>query len=232
MAAEAALHREHDRPPSVGPKRMREWEDEPAVKKPASEENRARLEDLRHRRPSTPPRDPYRRSSSEQRRNIEEQHRIEERRFEEQRREDVMRRLEEQQRHATEAYHPSEAAHHPPAHSMPGQLPPMQQGPSPMQGIIREPPPPAAPGPKDYPVDERRLEHPAAPQAPINEPERAARKMDVDEDYDDSGEDEKKGPVTSGPASGPGSTSGDIKNSTPTGSAINGMINGPKVESS
>ncbi|KAJ0124972.1 hypothetical protein J7T55_006315 [Diaporthe amygdali] len=55
-AAEAALHRnEHDnRPPSVGPKRLREWEDETASKKP---------------RPSTPARaESYRRESSEHRR--------------------------------------------------------------------------------------------------------------------------------------------------------------------
>lgn len=62
-------------------------------------------------------------------------------------------------------------------------------------------------------------------QAPpqLNEPERAARKMDIDEEYDDSG-DEKKA-IVSGPASGPGSSSGDMK-TTPTG-----MMNGvPKVE--
>lgn len=90
-------------------------------------------------------------------------------------------------------YHPSEAAHHPPTHGMPGQLPPMQGG---------GPPPP--------------------PPPQVHEPERAARKMDIDEEYDDSGEDEKK-PVR--PASGPGSTSGEMKNTSPTVMMQNG---GPK----
>lgn len=155
-AAEAALHRsEHDnRPPSVGPKRIREWEEETSSKK---------------QRPSTPTRtDSYRRESSEHRRM------------------DEPRRME---------YHPSEAAHHPPTHGMPGQLPPMQQGP---------PPPP--------------------PQQQQHEPERAARKMDIDEEYDDSGEDEKKAPH---PASGPGSASGEMKNTSPTGMMPNGA---PKTE--
>lgn len=156
-AAEAALHRsEHDnRPASVGPKRIREWEEETSSKK---------------QRPSTPTRtDSYRRESSEHRR-IEEPRRME--------------------------YHPSEAAHHPPTHGMPGQLPPMQQGP---------PPPPPPP----------QQQH---------EPERAARKMDIDEEYDDSGEDEKKVPH---PASGPGSASGDMKNTSPTVMMPNGVA---KVE--
>lgn len=61
------------------------------------------------------------------------------------------------------------------------------------------------------------------PPPPPHEPERAARKMDIDEEYDDSGEDEKKVPH---PPSGPGSTSGDMKTS-PTGMMTNG---GPKVE--
>lgn len=230
MTAEA-LHRENDRPPSVGPKRMREWEDEPAVKKPASEENRARLEDLRHRRPSTPPREPYRRNSSEARR-FEDQRRMEDqqRRADEQRRADDMRRAEEHQRHANDSYHPSEAAHHPPSHSLPGQLPPIQQGPTPMQGIVHEG---AQPGPasKEFPGDDRQRMEPSQPPHPpaANEPERAARRMDVDEDYDDSGEDEKKNGAVSGPASGPGSASGEIKTATPTSAGVNGMA-GPKVE--
>lgn len=154
-AAEAALHRnEHDnRPSSVGPKRIREWEEESVSKK---------------QRPSTPTRtDSYRRESSEH------------------------RRIEEPRR-TLEAYHPSEAAHHPPAHSMPGQLPPMQG-----------PPPP--------------------PQ--VLEPERAARKMDIDEEYDDCGDDDKK-PILHA-ASGPGSAAGDLKNTSPTGLIPNG---GPKAD--
>jgi general transcriptional corepressor CYC8 len=223
--------REHDRPPSVGPKRHREWEDEPAIKKPANDENRARLNDMHHR-PSTPPRDPYRRNSSEARH--QEQRRIDDaRRAEDQRRAEDMRRAEEQ-RHANDGYHPSEAAHHPQNHSMPpNHLPPMQSGPSPMQGILHEGPP-SGPPPKEYPADERQpMEHPpSARPPPINEPERAARKMDVDEDYDDSGEEEKKaGIVTNGSA--PTSAAGELKTTTPTSASINGMMGPtPKVESS
>lgn len=62
------------------------------------------------------------------------------------------------------------------------------------------------------------------PPPPPHEPERAARKMDIDEEYDDSGEDEKKVPH---PVSGPGSTTGELKNTSPTGMMANG---GPKVE--
>ncbi|CAJ2511642.1 Uu.00g072670.m01.CDS01 [Anthostomella pinea] len=232
------LHRD-DRPPSVAAKRMREWEDEPSMKKPANDENRLRMQDIGHRRPSTPPRDPYRRSP--------DAHRFEERRMEEQRRAEDQRRAEEMRRaeelrHANENYHPSEAAHHPPAHAMPpNHLPPMQQqgpgpmqgpspiGPSPMQGLIHEAPQPS-PAAKEYTQDERRLEHPPASAPQMNEPERAARKMDVDEDYDDSGEEEKK-PVPAGPTSGPGSATGDMKISTPTSASINGMMGPiPKTE--
>lgn len=57
-----------------------------------------------------------------------------------------------------------------------------------------------------------------------HEPERAARKMDIDEEYDDSGEDEKK----PRPASGPSPAGGDMKNNTsPTVMMPNGA---PKAE--
>lgn len=237
MGPEGPMHRGDERPPSVGPKRMREWEEEPSIKKPASDENRALIHDMRHRRPSTPLRggEPYRRNSPEANR-FEEQRRIDEqRRVEDQRRAEDMRRAEEQQRHANEGYHPSDAAHHQPAHAMSNHLPPMQQGPAPMQGIIHEAPQQGPPGPApSHAHDERpRNEHPAAPAPPpqINEPERAARKMDVDEDYDDSGEEEKKVNVASGPASGPGSNSGEMKNTTPTSAVMNGMMGpAPKTE--
>ena len=220
-------HREHERPPSVASKRIREWEDEPSIKKPASEENRARMDDVRHRRPSTPLQgNPYRRSPDGHR--FEEQRRIEEQRHvEEQRRVEDMRRADEQ-RHGNEGYHPSEAAHHPPAHAIPPpHLPPMQQGPSPMPGPLHDrlPPTPA----KEYPPpqEERpRLDHPPAPPAApqANEPERAARKMEVDEDYDDSGEEEKK--VTVG---GPVSAT-ELKTSTPTSAGgLNGLM-GPAAK--
>merc|ERR1712093_367019 len=60
-AEAAAAERNGDRPGSVGPKRMREWEEDTSMKKPASDENRARLDDMHHRRPSTPPRESFRR---------------------------------------------------------------------------------------------------------------------------------------------------------------------------
>ena len=76
------------------------------------------------------------------------------------------RRMDEQR--PTSAYHPSEAAHHPPS------LPPMHS--------ITQP----SPSTSTAPQEEHRA--PAPPQpAPIYEP--AARKMDVDENYDDSGDD-------------------------------------------
>lgn len=240
MGPEGPMHRGDERPPSVGPKRMREWEDEPAIKKPASDENRALIHDMRHRRPSTPLRggpETYRRTSPEQHR-FEEQRRIEEqRRVEDQRHAEEIRRADEQRR-ANENYHPSEAAHHQPSHPMPAHLPPMQQGPTPMQGIIHDGPSQGTPGPvqsKEYPQEERlRNEHPTPAPAPqqISEPERAARKMDVDEDYDDSGEEEKKVNVI-GPVSGPASAAGELKTSTPANAGINGLMGpSPKTEGS
>ncbi|KAJ6441992.1 transcriptional corepressor Cyc8 [Purpureocillium lavendulum] len=201
---EPPAQRLDDRPPSVGPKRMREWEEESVAKKQANEENRARLDDMRHRRPSTPPRDAYRRNSSESRR-VEDQRRAEE-----------PRKVEER-RATSDSYHPSEAAHHPQPVG-PSQLPPMQQASEPMQGVSQEKPP-AGPAPKeDRPATEQPAPAPAAP-APA-EPERAARKMDVDEDYDDSGEDDKKAVLTNGSAPAPGSAEG--KTTTPTSAGVNG----------
>jgi general transcriptional corepressor CYC8 len=56
--------------------------------------------------------------------------------------------------------------------------------------------------------------------------------MDVDEDYDDSVEEEKK-VVPGGPTSGPASASGDMKTTTPTSAGINGMMgSAPKTETS
>ncbi|KAG0652862.1 General transcriptional corepressor ssn6 [Hyphodiscus hymeniophilus] len=242
VAAEAAAEaRNSDRPTSAGPKRMREWEDEPSMKKPASDENRARMDDMHHRRPSTPLGEPFRRSSSEARR--ADERRIEEqRRADDQRRSDDLRRSEDQRRaedlrRANENYHPSEAAHHPPTHGPPpAHLPSMQQGPGPVHTPLHTPihelPPPPS---KEYVPEEQRereqLLQPPPPPAPVSEPERAARKMDVDEDYDDDGDEEKKGAIVSGP----GSAAGDAKTSSPNGvhSHANGLPNGqPKVETS
>lgn len=220
--AEAAMQRMDDRPPSVGPKRMREWEEESAAKKQANEENRVRLDDMRHRRPSTPPRDSYRRNSSEARR-VDDPRRPEEPRREE------PRRPESAPRHAAESYHPSDAAHHPPSHAPgPSHLPPMQQGPpTPMSGVVHEKPPVASTPKEERPPS---LEHaPPVRAAPVSEPERAARKMEVDEDYDDSGEDEKKAAIVTN-GSAPGSAAGDVKTSTPANAGVNGISAAPKVE--
>ena len=139
-----------DRPPSAM-KRSREWEaDAGPSKKLANEESRARLDDP-IRRNSPPgrlptPKDHFRRSSSEARR--------------------------EQERRANENYHPSDAAHHPYSR-------PPQQIPS-MQSIL------------DGPKDDRK-EH----------VEQAARKVDVDEDYDNNSEDDKQRGQLSGAVNSP-----------------------------
>jgi general transcriptional corepressor CYC8 len=115
-----------------------------AQKKPSTEENRSRLDEIKMYRPSPPDKmaTPPNRSPSE------------------------LRRIEEPR--PTSAYHPSEAAHHPPA------LPSMQH--------IAQPSPRASAPPQE----EHRAPPPPQP-APVYEP--AARKMDVDEDYNDSGDD-------------------------------------------
>ncbi|OBT49924.1 hypothetical protein VE04_08801 [Pseudogymnoascus sp. 24MN13] len=210
IANAAAAERRDEGPPSVGPKRVREWEDElpPVQKKPASEETRAHMNDVHHRRPSTAPRETFRRNSSEARR--------------------------EDQRRANENYHPSEAAHHPLTHTVPTttQLPPMQPAATPTRESL---PPPPSVG-KDYPMVDAPVERrspqqlpppppppaqaqpqppqpqqasPPAPSRAAPAEERAARKMDVDENYDDEGEEEKKAPSTNGaPPSAPGSAGG------------------------
>ncbi|KAG7103357.1 hypothetical protein HYQ44_017445 [Verticillium longisporum] len=149
-----------------------------------------------------------------------------------------MRRAEEQQRQPqNDGYHPSDAAHHPPGQPLSANhLPPMQASAAPMQGVVHGSPvqnaPPAPPS-KEYPAAEER---PAPEQAPPvrsaapSEPERAARKMDVDEDYDDSGEDEKKVPAATTNGSGPAPAAGETK--PPTSGSVNGSLGPqPKVES-
>jgi len=80
-----------------------------------------------------------------------------------------LRRIEELQPRPMSAYHPSEAAHHLP--SLPS-----------MQSITHQSPRMSAP-----PQEEHRAP-PSPPQsAPVYEP--AARKMEMDENYDDSGDD-------------------------------------------
>ncbi|PTU19439.1 hypothetical protein P175DRAFT_0510699 [Aspergillus ochraceoroseus IBT 24754] len=187
-AAEAAAREREDRPASAM-KRGREWEAESGPsKKIASEENRSRLDDQISRRVTPPNRLPSpgemrRRSSSEIRR--------------------------EDQRRVNESYHPSEAAHHPPT------LPSIQHMPQHPSGSSLPPMAESAPassnGPSTAPpasqVQVQVKEEPArGEQAPAHEP--AARKMDVDENYDDDGDDEKRAnPAVKGSPHGSGSGS-------------------------
>lgn len=210
--AENVSHRAEEGPASAGPKRLREWEEEPSVKKQANDENRARLDDLRHRRASTPPRSEYRRNSSEARRQDDQ------RRVEEQRR-------QEDPRHASDNYHPSEAAHHPPVHSVAPQ--------GHIVGQSSSTPAPEKTHAAATPKEERppTAEQPAPSRPPPSsaEPERAARKMDVDENYDDSGEDDKKAATIANGAA-PGNSSADVKASTPTSAGVNGNSSGPSMK--
>ena len=220
-AAEAAAAREkEERPPTAPPKRHREWEDDSPYKKPTTEENRGPPSnpDMHHsysrrnspgdRKPASPGRSPG-----------------------------ELRRQEDQRR-ANEHYHPSEAAHHPPSlpsmHPGPGQQ--MQQ--SPHMGAPMSGPPSATSG--GPPLPGSNVGVPSQVQTPTKEErdrdlmgrerdgpvpgsrrdlhEPAARKMEVDEDYDDDGEDEKKG--------GAGAASG---RNTPKGAgmgATNGTVPG------
>ncbi|KFA71662.1 hypothetical protein S40288_08063 [Stachybotrys chartarum IBT 40288] len=217
---EAPVPRADERPSSVGPKRMREWEEESAAKKQANEENRARLDDLHHRRPSTPPLEGYRRNSSEARRG-DEQRRVEE-----------PRRPDEPPRHASDVYHPSEAAHHPQSHSVgPSHLPPMQQSSGPMQGVSHEKPPTVATPKEERPASLEQAAPAPRPPQHVTEPERAARKIEVNEDYDDSGEDEKKTAVLTNGSGSAAAAAADLKASTPANGGVNGSSGPvPKVE--
>ncbi|KAJ6077252.1 uncharacterized protein N7446_000188 [Penicillium canescens] len=190
-AADAAARDREDRPTSAM-KRGREWEADGPVKKLANEESRARLDDQNTRRASPPARMPspgemQRRSSSEARR--------------------------DDARRANENYHPSEAAHHPPTlpsiqdmppHASSGpSLPPMTEGSAPPVSNG----PPSVPPSANTPVKEE----PSRPEAPpAHEP--PARKMDVDEDYDDDVEEEKKATASKGSPNG--SAAGNPANGT------------------
>jgi hypothetical protein len=141
-------------------------------KKPTTEEGRSRLDEIKVQRHSpsnnklgTPPI----RSPSE------------------------LRRAEER---PASAYHPSEAAHHPPAlPSMASLTQPARMSAPPMEEQ-RAPPPPLtkppqsqASGQSNPPPQSQSV--PPQPQAtPVYEP--AARKMEVDENYDDSGDEDKR----------------------------------------
>lgn len=197
-----------ERPASVASKRMREWEEETPVKKQASEENRARLEDTRPQRASTPPQEPFSRPSPETRRTDEP------RRIEEPRRPEETRRTEEPRE-----YHPSEAAHHPQTHSVGVAHLPAMQTPTAEKSAVD-----ATPGEERPPAEQAS----GPPSVPPAEQERAARKMEVDEDYDDSGDEDKKtAAITNG--SGPSSSSGEAKAASPTSGSVNGA-SGPTTK--
>lgn len=211
-AAESMRHDRDERPASAM-KRTREWEQEQPSKKPANEETRARLDDHSTRRYSPPgrietPRDRYRRSSSEIRR--------------------------ENERRANDNYHPSEAAHHPyslqphPIPSVSQQPPPQQQQqqtqqqqPQQQQPQAEQQPQHQPPPPQHHQQQQREREQSQQHQqqqqqqqqssqqqqipsmhSMMNMPkeeqrkevvEPAARKVEVDEDYDNNSEDEKRG---------------------------------------
>ncbi|WEW57055.1 glucose repression mediator protein [Emydomyces testavorans] len=190
-AAEAAQRERDDRPPS-SMKRGREWEaDQGPSKKIASEESRARLEEQPGRISS--PHERRRRSSSEARR--------------------------DEQRRAHDNYHPSDAAHHPPSlppiqHMQPQQAPKIPSVPD-TPGTVQTAPIPSLPSAglasaSAVPPEERdRKDQLHAHHEP------PARKMEVDEDYDDDGEDDKKaGVLQKGGSPGGGTANGGIANGT------------------
>jgi glucose repression mediator protein len=162
LQAAEAAARERDDRP-VPPKRLREWEDDASMNSQKKPANDESRVSLVF--PSTRRASPPDRIPNSPFRSSSEVRRL-----------DEQRRADDQRR-ATENYHPSEAAHHPPALGL-------QIKPQPSPRITS---------------NEERLENatpaqpstqPPAPAQPHLEP--AARKMDMDEDYDDSGDEEKR----------------------------------------
>lgn len=162
-AADAAARERDDTASSVtSSKRHRDWDEESSMsvtKKATTDESRSRLDEIKMQRPSPP-----QKVATPPNRSPPETRRMEEPR-------------------PASAYRPSEAAHHPPS------LPPMQSIAQPSPRMSAAPqeehraPPPPTPAPAATPAPPP----PAAAAAPVYEP--AARKMDVDENYDDSGDD-------------------------------------------
>ena len=168
----------HDRPPSAM-KRHREWEPETGPsKKAANDETRARLDEHSSRRVSPPGRVPTPRDAH--RRSSSE-----------------IRK--ENQRIADQNYHPSEAAHHPAPLAPPPSQVPQQQHPG-----QQTPHTPQSQHPPHIPS--MNTVYDAAKEERKEHVEGAARKVNVDEDYDDDGEDDKKA-VLSGGMGGSGRTS-------------------------
>ena len=168
-AAEAAARSEREERPLSGFKRMHDPEDDykGMHKVPANGETRSRMDDHIYRRPSPPPdRKPSPRQRLSPPRGRQPPSPIRHPR-------ESSEARHEDQRRADENYHPSEAAHHPPT------LPSMHQQPQPPAHVqVQE----HLPTINDTGRDERNRETYEA----------AARKMDVDEDYDDEGDDEKR----------------------------------------
>ncbi|KAF2433081.1 TPR-like protein [Tothia fuscella] len=172
QAAEAAARdrddRPHDRPPSTtnGPKRMREWEDEPGVAlKQSSDEKRQRMDDHIVRPHSMKP-DRASQASPPRPHSVDAD----------------ARRREEEQRRANENYQPSAHAHHEPVihHDQQQQHQQQQQ----QVPLFHQPTP--TPQPQSIP----RMSEAVKEERPREEP--AARRMEVDEDYDDDGDDDKR----------------------------------------
>ena len=190
LAAAEAAARERDDRPATGIKRSYESDDEYKAdhKHPANGESRSRLEDHRHRRASPPDRQPSPRPrpGSPRGRPSSPRERPASPPFQHSRSSSGAKR--DEQRRADESYHPSEAAHHP------ATLP-----------LMHQPPPNDAPQPSAAEVarDERRETY-----------EAAARKMEVDEDYDEEGDTERR-------KEGPGGRNSPLHNS------MNGQ---PKME--
>ncbi|KAI9891945.1 MAG: glucose repression mediator protein [Vezdaea aestivalis] len=232
MADAAVAARERDeRQQPLPPKRLREWEDESSPsKKAANEDNRVR-----------PDESPYHLRQSPPDRNLSprEQHR---------RRSSSEARRAEDQRRANENYHPSEAAHHPP--TLPAMMPPNPHPHGPPQSQPQSHPPlltpqqsqplpqqapqPLPPQPQPQPQPQALAHAPQLPpmaEAPkedrARELEPPARKMDMDENYDEDDDEDKKAVVaTAGPP--PSSSSHMLADGPPPS---NGIAVGPaKVE--
>lgn len=196
-AAEAAARERErerereERPPTAPGKRHREWE-----KPQTNDEKRQKLETEPHSRRPSPP---AHRMSSPQVPRHSPQDAPDARRF-------------------NDGYHPSEAAHHPPS------LPSMTAGLPGPSGPTISPGAPAASNPPEAPAalprmaetpTQERVEHPRPEPHRPEHHEPAARRMDVDENYDDEGE-ETKPAVKSERGSPRNPPSGNMPHQPPT----------------
>lgn len=192
MAVVEAAVRERDDRPTSAMKRGREWDHEPGPVKKIANEESRARLEDQMSRRVTPPRDLHRRSSSEARR--------------------------EEQRRVNDAYHPSDAAHHPPTlPSIQHMQPPPNHSMPPMNDV----PPNPNHGPTGPPPSQSSIkDDPGRKDPSLHEP--AARKMDVDENYDDDGEDEKR------PGIGP---KGSPRGTAPSNHNSHGIMNGGQPQS-